>query len=357
MKKSITIIIPVYNVEHYVRRCIESVMAQKFEEVDFECILVDDESSDGSMTIVKEMLQAYHGPISFRIITHYKNMGLSMARNTGILEAQGDYVLFMDSDDYLMPDALSLFVDQVIQHPDVDIVIGNALNKKNGQTLHSNLHTVELLDSPDDFFQRMLRHKIYLYAWNKLIRRTLLMDNRILFISGILYEDQAWSYQLFSCANSVLLLPQVTYAYENNPQSIVNTTFTPERAELTVRSYAVSATYMLDNPPDSHRYERNMTVDYLLFVGYFLMNGIDLKSKYSMSLDVVREFRLVRGRLMHRSLRYGRLLLSLFFMLLFSPLDHIQRLRWFRAYYDKIERTINRLAHTTDFLHNKHYQI
>ncbi len=353
MKKSITIIIPVYNVEHYVRRCIESVMAQKFEEVDFECILVDDESSDGSMTIVKEMLQAYHGPISFRIITHYKNMGLSMARNTGILEAQGDYVLFMDSDDYLMPDALSLFVDQVIQHPDVDIVIGNALNKKNGQTLHSNLRTVELLDSPDDFFQRMLRHKIYLYAWNKLIRRTLLMDNRILFISGILYEDQAWSYQLFSCANSVLLLPQVTYAYENNPQSIVNTTFTPERAELTVRSYAVSTTYMLDNPPDSHRYERNMTVDYLLFVGYFLMNGIDLESKFSMSSDIVYEFRLVRSCLIHRSLRYGRLLLSLFFMLLFTPMSYIQRLRWFRSHYDRIELAVNRLAHATDFLHNK----
>ena len=353
MKKSITIIIPVYNVEHYVRRCIESVMAQKFEEVDFECILVDDESSDGSMTIVKEMLQAYHGPISFRIITHYKNMGLSMARNTGILEAQGDYVLFMDSDDYLMPDALSLFVDQVIQHPDVDIVIGNALNKKNGQTLHSNLHTVELLDAPDDFFQRMLRHKIYLYAWNKLIRRTLLMDNRILFISGILYEDQAWSYQLFSCANSVLLLPQVTYAYENNPQSIVNTTFTPERAELTVRSYAVSTTYMLDNPPDSHRYERNMTVDYLLFVGYFLMNGIDLESKFCMSSDIVYEFRLVRSRLIHRSLRYGRLLLSLFFMLLFTPMSYIQRLRWFRSHYDRIELAVNRLAHATDFLHNK----
>ena len=203
----------------------------------------------------------------------------------------------------------------------------------------------------------MLRHKIYLYAWNKLIRRTLLTDNNVLFISGILYEDQAWSYHLFSCAHSVMLLPQITYVYENNPQSIVNTTFTPERAELTVHSYAISTTYMLDNPPDGYRYKRNMTVDNLLFMGYFLMNGIDLLSKFSMSSAVVHEFRLVRGRLMCRSLRYGRLLISLFFMLLFTPMSYIQRLRWFRAHYDKIELAINRLAHATDFLHNKHRQI
>lgn len=354
---SISIIIPIYNVEKYIERCIRSVMDQTFLDTSIECILVDDESLDDSMAIVKDMLQAYHGAISFRIITHNKNMGLSMARNTGTLEAQGDYIFFMDSDDYLMTDALSLLVDQAIQYPDVDIIIGNALNKKSDQPLHPYLHTTELLDSPDEFFQRMLRHKIYLYAWNKLIRRTLLIDNNILFISGILYEDQAWSYHLFSCAHSVLLLPQVTYVYENNPQSIVNTTFTSERVEWTVRSYAVSTTYILDNPPDSHRYERNMTVDYLLFMGYFLMNGIDLESKFSMSSDVVYEFRLVRSRLMHRSLRYGRLLLSLFFVLLFTPMCYIQRLRWFRSHYDRIELTVSLLAHATDFLHNKHRQI
>lgn len=357
MKKSISIIVPVYNVEHYVRRCLESVMAQQIEGIDLECILVDDKSSDYSMIIVKEVLHAYHGPISFRFITHNKNMGLSMARNTGIIEAQGDYILFMDSDDYLMPDALSIFVEQIIQHPNVDVIIGNTLNKKNSQLLHPHLRTPEMLDSPDEFFQRMLRHKIYLYAWNKLIRRTLLLDNNVLFISGILYEDQAWSYHLFSCAHSVLLLPQTTYVYEYNPQSIANTTITLERAELTVRSYAISTTYMLDNPPDCHRYERNMTVDYLLFVGYFLMKGIDLKSQYSMSPDVVRELCLVRGRLVFHSLRYGRFLLSLFFMLLFPPLSYMQRLRWFRSRYGTIELVINRLAHTMDFLRNKRCQI
>ena len=354
---SISIIIPIYNVAPYVRRCLNSVMTQEVEGASVECILVDDECADESMAIVTEMLQEYQGAISFRIVTHDRNMGLSMARNTGVMEAQGDYVFFMDSDDNLMPGVLALFVEQATQHPDVDVIIGNALNKKNDQPLHPHLYTAELLDAPDEFFQRMLRHKIYLYAWNKLIRRTLLTENNILFISGILYEDQAWSYRLFSCARSVLLLPQVTYVYENNPQSIVNTTFTPERAEMTVRSYAVSTTYMLDNPPDSRRYERNMTVDYLLFMSYFLTNGIDLESKYSMPPEVLYEFRLARGRLMHRSLRYGRLLLSLFFMLLFTPMSYIQRWRWFRIHYDRIELTVNRLAHATDFLHSKHRQI
>lgn len=332
-------------------------MSQDITDSDVECILVDDCGTDHSMDVVREVTDDYHGPMHFLQISHERNRGLSAARNTGLQHATGDYVLFIDSDDCLMPDALSLLVGQAVQHPDVDIIIGNALNKKNEQPLHPHLHTDELLDSPDEFFQRMLRHKIYLYAWNKLIRRKLLTDNNVLFISGILYEDQAWSYHLFSCAHSVLLLPQVTYIYENNPRSIVNTTFSPERAELTVHSYAVSTTYMLDNPPDGHRYERNMTVDYLLFMCYFLMNGIDLESKFSMSPDAICELRQVRGRLMRRSLRYGRLLLTLFFMLLFTPMNKIQRLRWFRTHYDKIELAVNRLAHATDFLHSKHRQI
>ncbi len=328
-------------------------MSQDVTGSDVECILVDDCGTDRSMDIVHEVTDGYQGSVHFLLLSHEQNRGLSAARNTGLQYATNDFVLFLDSDDYLMPGALHYMLDHLSQHLDVDIIIGNALNRKNDQTLHPHLHTAELLDSPYEFFQRMLRHKIYLYAWNKLIRRTLLLDNNVLFISGILYEDQAWSYQLFSYANSVLLLPQVTYVYENNPQSIVNTTFTPERAEWTVRSYAVSTTYMLDNPPGSHRYERNMTVDYLLFMGYFLMNGKDLESKFSMSSEVVYEFRQVRSRLMRRSLRYGRLLLTLFFMLLFTPMSYLQRLRWFRSHYDRIELAVNRLAHSTDFLHNK----
>ena len=353
----ISIIIPVYNVEKYVRRCLESVMTQKTNGNDVECLIIDDASQDGSMGIVREMVEAYHGDIRFNIITHNKNMGLSMARNTGVMEARNDYILFIDSDDCLMPDGLSLLAEQAMKNPEVDVIIGNTLHQKSGQVLQHNVKEERLYATPDEIYQRMLRHKINLYAWNKLIRSSLLTDNNIFFLSGILYEDQAWSYQLFSHASKVLLLPQVTYIYEDNPESIVNTTFTPERADLTLRSYSVSTTYMLDNPPDKSRYHYNMAVDYLLFINYFMMKGVDLIFRCPVSPDAIHEFRLVRGRLMHRSLCCGRLLLSLFFMLLFTPMSYMQRLRLFRRNYHKIETMVNRLSHMTDFLHNKKRRI
>ena len=350
----ISIIIPIYNVEQYVQRCLESVIAQENIDINLECIIVDDCSPDKSMHFVNSLLAKYKGKVRFRIIKHEKNCGLSAARNTGILHANGDYVMFIDSDDYLLPNSIQYFVRYLNLYPDVDLIMGNVKSIKDDSLLIQNINEPLLISDRNVFFQRFLRHDIYLFAWNKLIKRKMLIDNKIFFKEGIIYEDQCWSYQLFSSFYSVLLLPQVTYVYENNPQSIVNTTFTQEHAELAIHSYAVSTTYMLDNPPKSYRYQRNMTVDYLLFMCYFLMKGVDLESKFAVTSDTISEYRLVCIRLRSRSLRYGRLLLSLFFMQLFTPMSYIQRLRWFRKYYRKIEFVINRLAHATDFLHNKH---
>ena len=121
------------------------------------------------------------------------------------------------------------------------------------------------------------------------------MEYEIRFIDGILYEDQAWSYELFSHISSVLLLPQVTYVYENNPSSIVNTTFSLEKADKTIWSYTVSCNRMMDSPPLADRYSRNLTVDlrytifgrvetfHLLQMVFVLLSIEYLKSHYAMA--------------------------------------------------------------------------
>lgn len=350
---SISVIIPVYQVEQYVQRCLESVMIQDGTEAEIECVIVDDCGQDRSMDIVCQMVSAYQGPIRFKIITHEVNRGLSAARNTGLQHATGEYVLFIDSDDYLLPDSIRYFIDHLRQYPDVDMIMGNVNNCKGGNLLIPNLQQPLLIDDCNVFFQRMLHHQIYLYAWNKLIRRSLLMDSGIFFLDGILYEDQSWSYHLFSRLSSVLLLPKVTYIYEYNPSSIVNTAFSSDKADKVVWSYTVSINYMLDNPPTPVRYARNMTVDYLLFMVNFLMNGVDVLSRCQISPATSRGFRTVRIRLLTRSLRYGRLLLSCFFLLLFPPLCYLQRFRVFRRHYYDMESVMNKLCHLTDFLHRK----
>ena len=353
---SISIIIPIYNTEPYIRRCLESVMAQDAVGADVECILVDDCGQDRSMDVVSDMLSSYQGAIRFRIVSHTRNMGLSMARNTGVQAATGDYVLFVDSDDHLASDALSYMVNHLQRYPGVDVVVGNTQNVKDGNLLQTKWQEPVCIDNPTVSYRMMLRRDINHYAWNKLIRRQLLSDHQILFIKGIIYEDSPWTYRLFTCADSVLLLPQVTYVYEDNPASIVNTTYTAENAETAVRSYTIAVNDVLDHPPVAGRYHDNVTVDYLLYACYVLMKGVDLTMNFSLPDSVARDFRMACWRLMRRSLRSGRLLLSLFFCLLFTPLNQVQRLRFFRHNYQKIERLVCSLAHLTDFLHSKNHQ-
>lgn len=350
---SISVIIPVYNVSKYVRRCLLSVISQDYVDAEIECVIVNDCTPDNSMDIVKELVSDYSGTIRFKIIEHNENRGLSAARNTGLDEAIGDYAFFVDSDDYLLPNAFQCFIENLIIHPDIDMVIGNVRNCKGGDVLISGIKQYWLISNCDVFVSRMFHHQIYLYAWNKLIKRKLLIDNHIIFEEGILYEDQYWSYELFSHLSSVLLLPQVTYVYEDNPFSITNTTFTKEKAGLALRSYTMSINKMLDNPPLPSRYEKNMTVDYLLFMANFLMNGVDVLSRSTLPKAVTSDFRKVRIRILLRSLHHGRLMLSCFFLLLFPPFCYLQKFGVFRHHYYDIESMANKICHLTDFLHRK----
>ena len=94
--KDISIIIPIYNVEKYVAECLNAVISQTYDHSKIECILVDDCTPDNSMVIVNEIIGKYNGEMTFNIIGHEQNLGLSAARNTGIEAAAGKYIYFID---------------------------------------------------------------------------------------------------------------------------------------------------------------------------------------------------------------------------------------------------------------------
>ena len=95
---NISIIVPVYNVEQYISRCIRSIIDQDNSHAIIECLFVDDCSPDNSIQIVRSIVDQYNGNIYFKILIHTENKGLSVARNTGIEAAKGDYILFVDPD-------------------------------------------------------------------------------------------------------------------------------------------------------------------------------------------------------------------------------------------------------------------
>ena len=107
----ISIIVPIYNVEPYIERCLRSVMIQTYSNI--ECILVDDCTLDNSMKICDCLLGNYIGPIEFKVLHHDHNRGLSAARNTGTDAATGEYIFYLDSDDEITPDSISLMVAEV----------------------------------------------------------------------------------------------------------------------------------------------------------------------------------------------------------------------------------------------------
>ena len=131
----ISIIVPIYNVEEYILNCLSSIVNQKKIVHSVECILVDDHGQDNSMQLAKHFIEEYSGDVEFKIVVHERNRGLSVARNSGLSECMGDYILFLDSDDTLPEDSL-YNLSKPLEFYHYDFVLGQI----NTMGLYQNHH-------------------------------------------------------------------------------------------------------------------------------------------------------------------------------------------------------------------------
>ena len=152
MNPLVSIIIPIYNVEKYIRHCILSVLSQDFDHSLVELILINDCTQDNSMEIVKNIIDKYQiengGGMSIKILSHSKNRGLSASRNTGLSNASGEFVFFVDSDDYLFSGSIKNHLKYHNQYPEVDLNIGNYYDeqkaKNNYNISYPNKHSIAI---------------------------------------------------------------------------------------------------------------------------------------------------------------------------------------------------------------------
>lgn len=210
----VSIIVPVYNVEKYIYRCIESVASQSYNDI--ECIIVNDCTPDASCDIAKDFIQNYEGPISFSLIEHDHNQGLSAARNTGIKQSTGDYIFFLDSDDILPDDAISDLVTVAEQNSCPEIVMGYTLGvDANGNSVEvaSRQSQVTSYESNEELFHAYLSGNYYVIACNKLIRRDIFDKHKTFFREGITHEDVMWSFEVSTYVQRVIACDKVTYLY------------------------------------------------------------------------------------------------------------------------------------------------
>ena len=221
MDVKISIVLPVYNVATYLRKCLDSLVNQTFE--DFEVICVNDGSTDLSLGI----LEGYSLTDSrFKIITQ-ENQGLSGARNTGIQHVQGDYILFVDSDDWLEETALEQLYEHVEGfNSDITMFKFKYYNENSSDFSEGPFTNLEVIDpsffTGNFYYMDVLDiiFKISHAPFNKLYKTSFLKDMDAQFSYGSYYEDLEFFYKVFLKAKKVSVLPEYLYFYRIRDESI-----------------------------------------------------------------------------------------------------------------------------------------
>jgi len=213
------------------------------------------------------MIDSYQGPIQFVVLQHDKNRGLSAARNTGEAHANGNYILFIDSDDWILPDSLQYFATYLAKYPSVDIIMAQHVRSDNLQNKERDKDTVQYVEEPQEILKTFIQKRNQIHAWNILIKKELLAKNGIKFINGIIHEDVPWTYHLFSNAESMLVLPKITYMYEIVPTSIMSTEKQLSNAKRGITGYAIGIEDILNNPPKAPL----LVVDYIMYITLILL--------------------------------------------------------------------------------------
>lgn len=216
--EKVSIIIPIYKVEKYIDDCLNSVLNQTYQNL--EVILVDDGSPDNCPVICEKYKEKDQ-----RIkVIHQKNQGLSSARNTGLKYVSGDYVLFLDSDDYINLDCCKRLV-QMSKKTKSDIVIGEIVTvNEDGVRIDSNLglkiHKSKILNKEQAMEEVIIEQQIRGYAWGKLFRREI--ADKVFYPTGKAYEDRFTIYKYFSKVEKVCLCPGAITYYRLRDSSITH---------------------------------------------------------------------------------------------------------------------------------------
>lgn len=217
----ISVIIPVYNVEQYVLKCVNSVISQDFEE-DIEVILVDDHGSDLSILLLKDFISKLKvAKRDVRLIENPKNLGQAAARNNGVRQAKGEYLFFLDSDDYLPEDAFSILYN-TIQKSDVPIVHGQTIQvDESGNPVSRNISPAVGEVSGVDIWE--IGGRWHPVCWNKLIRKDYFLQNNLFFEEGFFYEDLYWPFLIAFAEAKIKVISDFTYCYTLRSSSTSHT--------------------------------------------------------------------------------------------------------------------------------------
>lgn len=212
----VSVIIPVYNVEQYLEECLDSVMQQTYQDIEIICI--DDCSTDHSIDILHKYEQRDK---RIAVLQNRVNSGLAFTRNVGIDNATGEYILFVDSDDYIADNLLESVLEKAVGN---DIVCYDYRKQDeiyNGRDGHKYSVADGLFDKTDYFINAVMSNSIIYSAWSKVYSSAFLRHNMIRFNDGIFYEDILFCFQCLMKAERVYSINQKLYYYRIRNDSIM----------------------------------------------------------------------------------------------------------------------------------------
>lgn len=337
----VSIIIPIYNVEKYIERCIHSIMDQTYPNI--ECILVNDCTQDRSIIIVQKMLEYYTGSVQFILKEHEENRGLSAARNTGTHYATGEYIYYLDSDDEITPSCISILIDFVLKYPGIDCVQGNTklippVNKDQDWRNISYKNFPEYINDNGWIREHFYSNRVKLIpvnAWNKLVNRLFLINNLLFFEEGIIHEDELWMFFVVKKMKSIAFSTAYTYIHYQTEGSIMHS------MNLTkgLKSWHIILYKSFSNidPPYKDQQKRRYTA--LLFEKTLLLNK---EFKHS---ELFKRYRHLIKKRIKEELKEFNIIYVLLLGVLLLPTSMINYLFFFLA---KINRFIKNF-----YLHTK----
>ena len=224
----LSIIVPVYNVEQYIRPCMESIFRQGLEDSDFELILINDGTRDNSFGVISDIIESHH---NIRILEQ-ENLGPSIARNNGIKSAKGQYLMFVDSDDLLIDKTVAKLLDIAFEHS-ADLLVGDFLRLTDEQIADGKYDICQ-----GDVIKEKSGYDLYLedlnphecYVWRILFRRDFLLEMCLSFIvHRFCFEDIPFVQECYLKANRCVTVNLTTYIYRVGNVSI---TYSMTKAKL-----------------------------------------------------------------------------------------------------------------------------
>lgn len=289
--KQLSIIVPVYNVEKYIRPCMESIFRQGLDEECFEVIIVNDGTQDRSMEVIADII-SLHANIT---VIDQENQGLSVARNNGIAAAKGEYILMPDSDDLLIPGSLKPILNKALETK-TDLVVADFLIKTNEEIAELKLDEIV---QPKIAVKERIGKELFLkdlnphscHVWRTLYRRTFIIENNLSFVPGIFFQDIPFTHECFLKAKKSIRTTRLLNVYRVNRRGAATHLFSPHKAKSC--SIAIASTWKLrgmERLSSDMRYkiEEDMYISFCMIIYRTLYCVHDRKERNNI-MDILNE--------------------------------------------------------------------